>query len=315
MSSPDLTDLPATGRTTFLHGYDARPANATPFWAAGIGVGVNVILSQLDDIDRLSQRISVLPDRASPQRAVLSDYIDSVRGLASCWLHTSRPRLLAVLRDLHGLGEQLDGADAPLHRPAALVRHLDGIGAGLDGLNTDLGGYLEQMALASAELETDTVLVTHRLQADQLHAAMLSQQLQTLQDRVGQARSRQHGCFPLSSRGEQLRREIAAQGDILDSTRRQLEQIRACQADTLAEAAYLQNLLPTLSSYLAAIDRMGAGIDAALLGLRAMQGRLRVLDAAADSKPADADSTRQQQLHTALPHWRHLSARLASGPG
>lgn len=327
MATHDLTDQPPKRPTLVLNSGDPRLPGATPFWLAGIGVGVNVILSQLEDIDTLSQRISVLPDRTFPKRAVVTDYLDTIRRLSATWLKSSRPALLRGLRALQVFGDQLVQADAVQLRsisgePAMRLLHgmaerLDGVAATLDPLGADIGVYLEQMALASGELETDTVLVTHRLQTDQVHAAMLSQQLETLESRLGHARSRQHGQWPLGAMfrdagAEQLRREIASGHQALDSTRRQLEAIRADQADTLLEAAFLQQLLPTLSSYLAGIDRMGAGIDAVLLGLRALQTRLRDLAA---RQQACSGAITPQQLDAALPHWRHLGARLGARLG
>jgi hypothetical protein len=322
MSSNELTDQPPRRSAIVFNSCDERARNTTPFWTAGVQVGINLILSQLDDIDHLSRRIRAMPPSAGARREAVDDYLGTIGQLADAWLDTSRPALLQALRGLRAFAERLMHIDAGQlegePHPAS-IRLLDdmtvrvGDSAGLlERLNLALGGHLERMALASGDLETDTVLVTQRLQADQVHAAMLSQQLDTLRERIGDARQRQHGHWPLGSQAEQLRREIATQNAALDSARRQLERIRACQAVTLAEAAYLQQLLPTLSGYLAGVDRMGAGIDTAVLGLRALQSRLRELLAL---QLAGRGALQRADLDAALPHWRQLAARLGDALG
>lgn len=326
---PDLIDQPPRRSAIILNTCDARANGASPFWTAGIGVGVGVMLSQLDDIDRLSQGFCILPPHVgappggaapggAPPRAVLGAYLHTIGALAQSWLQRSRPALILALRTLHAYGDSLafdaaalvDGAEAQASARLldGMVTRLGSVGAHLEGLNADLGHYLEHMALASGELETDTVLVTQRLQADQVHASMLSEQLGTLQRRLAQARARQHAHWPLGAEAEQLRRDVASDGAALERVRRQLARIHACHGDTLQEAAFLQQLLPTLSAYLAGLDRMDAGVDATLLGLSALQARLRELIAAVLAGGAPLAGP---QLDSALPHWRHLAARLA----
>ena len=323
MSTPNVTYLhPARAVTNLC---DPRFHGDSPFWSAALGVGVNVIVSQIGDVDALSRRIGTLPPRSDPRRALVGAYLGMMQLLAAAWLQRTRPALLVALRSIHAYTEQLLTHEAPLLSdalaPAGLARdeaarlvntlitRLDLAVHALESIDRDFGGYLTHMAGASGELETDTVLVTQRLQADHVHASILARQVSTIQDRLDQARLRQHGHWPLGPQAEQLRREVAAQSAALDCTRRQVEQIRAEQVATLAEATFLQQLLPTLSSYLAGVDRMGAGIRATLSGTQALQAQLGELTEAMQGDGASV-LLAQGQLAAALPHWRNLAARL-----
>lgn len=328
---------------------DARAGGATPFWSAGIGVGVAAILSQLAELDTLAQKFGGLPhqqDGAVGGRILAANYLATLTGLSAYWLQRSRPVLLQALRALDGVPTclaQLALAMAPAEAQAA-VSQLETATARLGQVNTDVGQLLEHMALASADLETDTVLVAYRLQADRVHAAMLTQQEETLRRRLDGARRR----APVGQRRSPL---ACGAGDsaVLDSTRRQLAQLHAAQADTVAEAARLEELLPSLSACLVSVERMGAGIDTALRGMRVTQRQLHALvptmapgprDHAAPQLPSPLASRLasqspspsqmqlqlqvqvqmrmrmrlqmqlQLQMRSALPQWRQLAARI-----
>ncbi|GEM_PF-2388198 len=331
MTTPNVTFLAALrDRPQRSKGANRRFFGESAFWTGAIGMGVGVILSQIGDIDAISASVDAQPARAAGSRPVLGQYIGMVQALARAWPERSRAALMAALAELRSCGEALTGEDAP-RLAAALERMGDGslracadaarvieglIGRlnvpihALDAINADFGTYLAQMAAASADLENDTVLVTQRLQADHVHAFVLAQQVHTMQARIDEARARLHGHWPLGAHAELLRREIAGHNAALDSARRQLDQIRADQAATMRDAHYLQQLLPTLSSYLAGVDRMSAGINAALSGALALQAQLGKLNQAVLAAPGCGASA-LVQLNAALPNWRNLAARIA----
>lgn len=327
----NVTYLPPPRSTTSASAaaHHARATGESAFWTSAIGIGVNVIASQITDIDTLSERIQTLAPHATGRRPAVGQYLDMVRQLASAWPMRGRPALLMALAALHYYADSLTLHDAPLlagafdelgggRRGAAcaagrliasLTRRLDYPVRSLDAVNDHFGSYLAQMASASNDLETDTMLVTQRLQADHVHAYMLMQQVHQLQDSVSGARARQHGHWPLGAHAERLREQIATHTAALDSARRQLEQIRAAQSVTMNEAAALQSLLPALSAYLAGVDRMSAGISAALTGALSLQVQLGELNNTMLAAPLSAASA-QAQLGAAVPHWRNVAARL-----
>ncbi|MDM5178015.1 hypothetical protein PO883_12520 [Massilia sp. DJPM01] len=303
------------------------------FWSPGIGLGAGIILELSADIDSLSQRIAQLPERAGATRPMVSHYLFMVKTLAAAWATRSRPALDAGLDGLRHLGESLLAQDAPplatallnmFHgRPSdgpgavrlvdGLVRRLAAPSAALDAIDADVGSYLAQMACASADLETDTTLVTQRLQADHVHAFILAQQVNTLQGKLAEARARRHSHWLLGPEADEARQDIILHNGALESVMRQLDHIRNGQSAMMAEAAYLQGLLPTLSAYLSGMDRIGAGIRTLAAGTRALRAELDDLKNVLLAGPA-VSSQVHAQLQAALPAWRTLTARIASFP-
>lgn len=313
-------------------GGDAHLRGESAFWTGAVGVGVNVILAQIDDVDELSANIQALPPRKAGHRAVVGQYLGIVQLLATAWPSRSKPALLLALSALQTFAERLTEHEGPqlcgafagmaaggAHSVNDAARLIANVGArldfpirALDAINSDFGSYLGQMAAASSDLEVDTVLVTQRLQADHVHASVLSQQIDAVQERLLDTRQRQQHRWPLGQHADLMRQDAAAHSAALDSARRQLEQIRADQASLLSEAAHLQMLLPTLSAYLAGIDRMAAGINAALAGALALQVQLSELNEAMLGAPGSGASA-AAQLSNALPNWRALCATMAEG--
>ncbi|MDQ1921714.1 hypothetical protein [Massilia pseudoviolaceinigra] len=304
------------------------------FWSPGIGLGAGIILELSADIDSLSQRIAQLPERAGAVRPMVTHYLFMVKTLAAAWATRSRPGLHAALDGLRYLGESLLAQDAaPLSaallnmfhgRPsdggAGAVRLIDGLvrrlaapSQALDTIDQDVGSYLAQMARASADLETDTVLVTQRLQADHVHAFILAQQVNALQGKLAEARARRHSHWLLGPEAEEARNDIGRHNGALDSVTRQLDHIRNGQSAMMAEAAYLQGLLPTLSAYLSGMDRIGAGIRTVAAGTRALRAELDELKNVLLAGPGVSGQA-HAQLQAALPAWRTLAARIATFP-
>ena len=295
------------------------------FWSAGIGCGAAAIVQLCAPVDAMSGRIRQLPVRPALTRPAVGQYLTMLKTLAAAWAMRTRPALMLALGSLNHFGDSLGqalvsdalaarGAD---HGPAAVrvldaqLRLLAAPVAGFDVLNTDFSSYLAQMAAASANLDADTRLVTGRLEADGVHAFLLSQQASTLQSKLDDATARADAWWLLGPHAGSLRQEISLHGAALEGVRRQLDTLRAEQAATRAEAEYLQSLLPTLSAYLAAVDRMGAGIGAVLGGLLSLRGGLADLKALISAQPGAATEA-QLQLGAALPHWRALGAAAAA---
>ena len=310
----------------------ARPHGDSAFWSGAIGVGVNLILAQIAEVDTLSANIMALPPRKTGHRAVVGQYLGIVQLLATAWPSRSKPALLLALAALPTFAERLTEHEGPQlcgafagmnaggnHAAVDAARLIGQVAARLDfpirafdAINSDFGSYLGQMAAASSDLEVDTVLVTQRLQADHVHASVLTQQIEAVQTRLEETRQRQQHHWPLGQHAELMRQDAAAHHAALDSAQRQLEQIRADQAALLTEAAHLQLLLPTLSAYLAGIDRMAAGINAALAGALALQVQLSELNDTVLGAPGSAAAA-ATQLANALPHWRAMSASMRAG--
>jgi len=294
--------VPAAGAALACAGY--------PFWHAGIGSGAAAIAELASHVDVLSRRIAQLQPRMASARPVVSHYLDMVRTLAAAWHGRSRPALAVALGALRLVGESmaspalqvaLEGGKPEVARAVdTLVRRLAPPVLALEAVDADFRSTLAQMAGATRDLETDTVLVTQRLQADQVHAFILSQQANAMQAKLDDARLKQRAAWLLGPRAEQIRKEVALHGTALDGMRRQLDHLRADQAALMAEAARLQELLPVLSTYLDAVDRMGAAIHALLTGAQGVQMALGQLRGSAGLAQAGA------QLQAALPSWAAL---------
>lgn len=301
------------------------PAEAAPdsaFWCGTIGAGVAVIADLASHIDLLSHSIGQLPVRAAITRPVVGQYLSMVKTLAAAWGVRNRPQLVAGLEALVHVGESFaqvhtlealarrrsDGGRSAIRAVDALRRRLAAPISALAALNCDFGSYLSQMARASGELECDTGLVTERVQSDQVHAFMLSQQASALQCKLDDANVRQHAYWLLGPHAEQVRQEISLHTSALEGVRRQLDHLRAEQAATRAEADYLQSLLPSLTTYLATVERMGAAIQATLAGARTLLSELAELERLlGGGGAADAEA----QLQAALPYWQAVAAAAA----
>jgi hypothetical protein len=299
-----------------------RAAGDNAFWPPAVGTGVQVIVTQVGELDTLAERIASLPARSGGERIVVGQYLAMLRMLAAGWPTRSRHAVLQVLSALGTFSERLTVCDGPLltmalghvidgggHGAADCARLLGALQARLDApiraleaVNSDCGSYLAQMAAASCELETDTMLVTQRLQADHVHASLLARRIDSAQaqlDRIRMSKGGEAGC--------------EKQRAMLDGGRGQLDAVRAAQAALLNEAASLHVLLPALSAYLAGVDRLGSGIHAALFGAHALQSALGELRHGLQDEPRRAGAARSQ-LERALPEWHRLALRLAARP-
>lgn len=324
---PHVSAAPA--RTTA----SPAPAGASPaagaspqsiFWSAQLGSASGAIVALCPHIDVMSQRIGQLPVRAALTRPVVGQYLAMLKTLASAWSARNRPALAAALGSLVHFGDSLcqsfglealagqraDGGRAALRVLDALLRRLNAPLAAFAALDTGFGSYLRQMARISAELDTDSALVTQRLQADVVHCFLLSQQGSTLQSKLDDAKTREQAWWLPGPHASALHQEICLHSSALAGVRRQLDQLRAEQAATQAEADYLQSLLPTLSTYLDCVDRMGEAITAALAGARALGAELEGLKQSLLHDPASG-ARAGLQLSAAMPHWQALAAQAA----
>lgn len=294
----------------------------SPFWCAAIGSGSAAVAALAGHVDGLSHGISQLPVRAGVTRPVVGQYLSMIRSLAAAWQARTRPALAGALEALALVGDSLGQPPtlAALRQPRqAGVRMADGLlrrlaapGSTLTALSADLGSFLAQMARASNELECDTALVTERVQSDAVHAFLLSQQASALQSRLDDATVRQRAPWLLGPHAQHLREEIALHSSALEGVRRQLGQLQTEQSATRAEADYLQTLLPTLSAYLAALERMHAGIEATRAGTATLCAELAALGPALAMGQSGRAYRAQQQLCAALPHWAGVAGTAAA---
>ena len=305
--------------------FDDQPGPDGAFWSGAIGAGAGLMVELAVHLDVLSHSIVQLPDRPPASRPAVASYLAMVKTLAGAWHARTRPALVEAVEALTHVGASLaqpvtlealaaGGADqgrAAARVLAALQRRLGAPAAALSALGADLDALLSSMARATADLQSDTLLISERLQADHVHAFLLSQQGNALQSKLDDANMRQDAYWLQGPHSEQIRQEIALHSSALEGVRRQLDHLYAEQAATRAETHYLQKLMPSLSGYLGALDRMAGGIRAALAGTGAMLGELQALQPAVAGN-LHALTRAEGGLRAALPQWRALAASTAS---
>lgn len=287
------------------------------FWCDALGAGVAHMADLAAPLDSMSSSIARLPRGGAATRPAAAAYVAAVSSLASAWVSQLRPALQIAAHALSGAG---NGTGGPGGRAASATRAGSGMPAGpsaamlkrmahavalLDELCAAHGQEIERVAEATYALERDTAQATERLQADQVHALLLSQQASTLQAKLDDATMRQHAYWLLGPHAEQLRQEIAMHSSAREGVRRQLDHLRREQAATLAEAHYLHQLLPSLSTYLGALDRVGGALRQLLDASRALLHRWRALQS---GQATVAQASLREQFEAAAPHWHALQA-------
>jgi chromosome segregation ATPase len=280
------------------------------FWCPAVGSALGIMAELAPHLDTLSASIGHLPERITSTRPAVGDYLGAVKTLATSWHARTRPALQQLAAALAAVAASVShGAERKGAASTTLVRRMASAILQLEKLTGEFQDGLGRMAQASGALDSDTVSLSERLQADQVHALLLSQQASTLQAKLDDATMRQHAYWLLGPHAEQIRQEIAMHNSAREGVRRQLDHLRAEQAALQCEARYLQQLLPSLGSYLAGLDRFGASLRAALGASRALLGQWRALHAEPDEAPGQAAAC---ELAAAAPHWEGLAASLAS---
>ena len=196
------------------------------FWSAAIGSGAGAIVQLCAPVDAMSARIGQLPVRPALTRPAVGQYLTMLKTLAAAWAMRTRPALMLALGSLNHFGDSLgqpvvvdalaarcaDNGRAAARVLDALLRRLAAPAAGFDALNTDFSSYLAQMAAASGDLDADTLLVTARLEADAVHAFLLSQQASTLQSKLDDATARADHWWLLGPHAGGLRQKSSCMG-------------------------------------------------------------------------------------------------------
>lgn len=291
------------------------------YWCNAVGSGLAVMAGLAPHLDLMSASIVHLPERTAHTRPAVAAYLAAVKQLAASWRAGMRPALLGAGEALAACGASVAQAarKAVATGDAAPAKPTSGPGLALArrmglaiGLLEQLAGHcregLDQVARASTALEADTLQLAQRLQSDQLHALVLSQQASTLQSKLDDATMRQHAYWLLGPHAEQIRQEIAMHSSAREGVRRQLDHLRAEQAVTQAETRYLEHLLPSLSTYLAAMDRFSGALRATVGGSRALQEGWGPANRAGQAAAATGEAT----LAAAVPRWRALGQTVAS---
>ena len=303
--------------------FEGQPGPDGAFWSGAIGAGACIMVELTFHLDLLSRSISRLPAAAPASRPAVAHYLATVQALAQGWMARTRPALMEAVDALTQVGaslalpftlealasRRLDAGQGAARVLETLLRRLAAPGASLQALAAELDAQLDAMAQATGALESDTLLVSERLQSDHVHTFLLSQQASTLQSKLDEAAMRQDAYWLQGPHAEQIRQEIALHRSALDGVRRQLDHLQAEQAATRAEAHYLQNLMPSLSGYLGALERMAGGIRATRAGAAGMLGALQALQRTL-AEEADCGGA-EAQLRAALPQWRRLAANTA----
>lgn len=304
--------------------FDNQPGPDGAFWSGAIGAGAGIMVELTAHLDVLSRNIVQLPDRPAGSRPAVASYLAMVKTLAAAWSARTRPALLEAIEALTHVGASLtqpftlaalaggtaDQGQAAARMVEALQRRLAAPATALSHLGADFDALLASMARATHDLHADTLQLSERLQSDHVHAFLLSQQASALQSKLDDANMRQDAYWLQGPHSEQIRQELALHGSALEGVKRQLDHLHAEQAATRCEAHYLQKLMPSLSGYLGAQERMAAGIHAALAGTGAMLGQLQQLQMAL-AGDASALAGAEASLRIALPQWRSLAAGAA----
>ena len=315
---------PRNARQPAILPFDGQPGPDGAFWCGAIGAGACIMVELAFHIDLLSCSIVRLPPPSGAWRPAVARYLASVQTLAQAWGTLTRPALLEGLAALTHVGaslaqpstlealanRHLDAGQGRARVIETLLRRLASPNASLQALAFELDEQLAAMAQATRELECDTLLVSERLQSDHVHTFLLSQQASTLQSKLDDATMRQDAYWLQGPHAEQIRLEIALHSSALEGVRRQLDYLQAEQAATQAEAHYLQNLMPSLSGYLGAMERIAGGIRATRAGAASMLAELQELQRLLSGEPALAGRA-EAQLRAALPQWRVLAANAA----
>lgn len=317
------SEAPETRRTPAL-------ATVSAFRHGAIGDGAGAVAELIDLLDSLATGIAHLPSPGPDSAPLVGRHIDAVRALACAWPGQLRAEVLASMATLKHFGEEFVELDAPRlqaafdrmrgqdaaewPQAAALVSvlgtRLAGMAHPFDTVVLGVGCYLSSMTRASLDLETDTGAVARRLKAGQSRAEALAGLANRLRLRLGAQAGRRW-----------LPRLLAILADIaggsptarLIAVAHELDKVRSAQADTMKDAASLQSLLPALSSYLSAIDRLGAGVAAAQNGTASLQSQLAELhDALLASWSSGAIAS--AQLRAALADWRAIARRIGRLP-
>lgn len=300
------------------------------FRHGGIGDGADAVAAVIELLDSLSAGIAQLPSPGPDSAPLVGRHIDAVRLMSHAWPDRLRPGVLASMAALKHFGEQFVELEAPrlqaaferMRRQEAGVRsqaaalvaavgaRLDVLAGGFDAVALGVGDYLSAMARASLDLETDTGAVSARLKAGQSRAEALACLASRLRLRLDARPGRRWPSGVLSRLPGMARRSPSAR---LVTLAHELDQVRSTQAGAMKDAASLQSLLPALSSYLTAIDRLGAGVAAALAGTSTLQAQLADLHDALLASPASG-AIASAQLRAALADWRTIARRIGRLP-
>ena len=319
-------------------GQDPRPPllkTVSAFRDGGIGDGADAVASVIALLDSLAAGIAQQRSPGPHCAPLVGRHIDAVRDLARDWPDRLRPGVLASMAALKHFGEQFVELEAPrlqtafgrmrrqdLDERAQAARLVLDLGArlaalaqGFDGVALAVNDYLSTMARAALDLETDTANVGRALQSGQSRAHALACLASRLRLRLRLETPSTRTTRPWLP---------AAIGALLDQARRaptarlvgvahELDRVRSAQAGSMQDAASLQSLLPALSSYLNAIDRLGAGVSSVLAGSATLQAQLADLHGALLANPASG-AMASAQLRAALADWRSIARRIGRLP-
>ena len=300
------------------------------FRHGGVKDGADAVAEVIDLLDALAAGIAQLPSPGPDSAPLVGRHVDAVRSLSHAWPDRLRPEVLASMAALKHFGEQFVELEAPrlqaaferMRRQEAGVRsqaatlvaavgaRLDVMTGSFDTVALGVGDYLSAMARASLDLETDTGAVAARLKAGQSRAQALACLASRLRLRPDARPDRRWISGLLSKLPGMARRSPGAR---LVTLAHELDQVRSAQAGAMKDAASLQSLLPALSSYLGAIDRLGAGVAAASAGTSTLQAQLADLHDALLASPASGANA-SAQLRAALADWRTIARRIGRLP-
>lgn len=316
------------GAAQGARGADLKSVSA--FRHGGIGDGADAVAAVIGLLDSLATGIAQLPSPGADSAPLVGRHVDAVRALAHAWPQRLRPEVIASMAALKHFGEQFVEMEAPRlqaafgqmrrqdvderAQAAALVAdagtRLAELARRFDAVALCVGDYLSSMARAALDLETDTAAVARRLQSGQSRAEALACLASRLRLCLGMHAKRRWLHRLMERLPGMGRRSPSA---TLVGLAHELDSLRSAQAATMNDAASLQNLLPALSSYLTAIDRLGAGVAAALAGLPALQAQLAELHGALLANRASG-AIASAQLRAALADWRAIARRIGRLP-
>jgi hypothetical protein len=303
------------------------------FRSAAIGDGTGAIAGAIALIDSLAMGLAEFPTPDGNGVLAVVHHIEAVKQLAHAWPERARPALVGALDELKTFSDGFvredaarlqqafagtgagDGAarEEAVQLVAGLMRRLAALGSTFEAVSKEMGDYLSHMAGVSAKLNADTELVTDRLRAEHEQAQVLALKAIQLREQVTATSERKRWHWLLGPLGAIVNHEIEVLSGNLRGVSNQLNEVRAAQASTMDDAAYLQSLLPALSTYLTGMDQVGAGIALAMTGTRTLRAQLGELKNAMLVAPGSWSSA-SAQLATALDGWRAISGQIGQLP-
>lgn len=316
---------------TLLQRIDATEASI--FSARAITNATLAVGGLLDPIDQLLAALNSINVPNNNSLPGLSQHVISVKALAQSWAAQYRPTLVTTIQQLASAGNYFTTVGAPhllqlfqtinlggpdkaraLQDACALIASIEQRFAppalAVDAFTHQVGVYLSHVQAAAAQLAGDASSASQKIQQDTQQVATCKQNIADLQSKLDAAQSRAKWYWLLGPLGAIIAQEIDSLASNISGVKQQLQQISVDSANAQQDMAYLNALLPALSSYVSALDHLGAGVNGLLAGIQQLQSQLKQVQEAVGSSAFSGDFA-VSQLNTAVSDWREVASNLS----